>query len=159
MSTTINLEYCGIDGSGPTVREAKQDAARKLTALVNDLRRTSPLIILIEGHAALVWRDANGWTYRLITDENGALRDGPQYGSSSSADDREATERSVRRHLAMNAWTHDKDDAWLAAIPGLTEADRRQIGDWCAWQRRYKVARDAGKTDAEARDIAGGRAV
>ena len=30
-NTKMSLTYCGMQGEGPTVKEAKQDAARKLS--------------------------------------------------------------------------------------------------------------------------------
>ena len=89
MSKTIHLDYCGMAASGATVREAKQEAARKLTSLVSDLTRHSPEIVTCGAYSCLVYRDAYGWQSRLITDENGTVRSGPIYaggGDTGRAD-------------------------------------------------------------------------
>ena len=53
MAKTIHLDYCGMAASGATVREAKQEAARKLTSLVSDLTRHSPEIVTCGAFSAL----------------------------------------------------------------------------------------------------------
>lgn len=39
MSKQIHLTYCGMDGSGPTVKEAKLDATRKIESAIRDQYR------------------------------------------------------------------------------------------------------------------------
>ena len=153
MTTKISLEFCGMAGNGRTVTEAKQDAARKLTKLVEDLYQ-NPEIISCGGYSKLVWRDAHGWQSALIQTPDGGIAMG---GGCYGHDDRANAIKNARYHVAQNAWSHDvADDRAFAESAGL---DREKIADlvsWCGWQRRYKEAIARGHSPEVAHAVAGG---
>lgn len=162
---TIRLTYCGVDGEGPTVAAAKQDAARKIEDMVTQLTSFAPTIIAIEGWAALVaYCGPNaGWGHRLITgDQPGTVRSGPQYLGSSGK--RDVALMTAAKHVADCAWRHDiaDDAAWLEANrpEGISAAMWRDASSDLlyryGWQRRYKAARDDGYDDNDARHITSG---
>jgi hypothetical protein len=165
MSKSIRLTYCGIDATGRTVTEAKQAAARDLTALVRDLRNYNPAVVAYCGHAKLVYRGAESWCAMLLTSSHapGSIAAG---GAESGFGNRNDAIRSAAFHVADLAWSHaivdDMDFATKALAPYLAKADlardARELAERWAWQRRYKAARDAGYDDNQAHHIAGGLA-
>lgn len=159
MSTEIHLTYYGIEGRGPTVREAKAAAGREIEQIVKRCE-SDPLLVRIRDQAIIVYPRTSGWTYALITDEAG-LRTGAQgyrvNGVYSQGSFEEIRNAGVK-HLAQIAWTHDQDDAaFVQALPWLEQRHHSDLQSYFAWQRRYKAAKDAGKTDNEARDMADSR--
>lgn len=143
MFTQITLTYCGVEATGRTVTEAKQNAARRIERFIET--GPSPEIIVAGEYAALLWRTiAYGWEYKLIATPDGGLREGRVYGGNGH--DRKAdTERECRMHLA------DLATDWRTCITAddvhpvcEEQRDRREIADRCAWQRRYHAYKDRG---------------
>ena len=157
MTKTINLTYCGMDGSGPTVSAAKQDAALKLQSIM--FENATPCLVAVNGMSALVWFEPRGgWNYKIVAGAGPvAAISGDLYGCSSSSNRKETIAAAVK-HMADLAWSHDvaDDEAFFAAIPGLSPADARDLTGRVQWQRRYKAARDTGRSDEDARHIASG---
>jgi hypothetical protein len=167
MSKTIRITYYGMDGEGPTVKAAKEDAGHKLAHLVAQTEE-APVIVAVEGVAALVAYTQQGWGHRLITgqstDNTSGFFTGPQYVSGSYETKQEARLAALR-HVLDIAWRFECDDAaWLDQMTAsrtgcpLSHADARTLRTemlerW-AWQRRYRKAREAGRTDEDARNIA-----
>lgn len=160
MSKTIRIEYCGLDGSGRTVTEARQAAARKLTALVRDLRSNDPAVIQCGKIAKIVFRDADGWCTKIIADENG-IRDG---STTLGYESREAAIKSAISGVVQDAWRIDVPDDEAFALDVCARYMKRDEGQqlarelahWCGWQRRYAAAKEAGYNDNQAFHIAGG---
>jgi hypothetical protein len=155
MSKVHHLEYCGMPGSGPTVKEAKQDAARKLERLVNDSSK-DPVVVACGSYASLVWRSAYGWCSSLISSPDGFYkRLSPcYYGSTSTRDE---VIENARQHVAQLAWTPEvEDDVLFASAAGITAGRLVEFLSWVAFQRRYKRAIALGLNDNDAREVAGG---
>lgn len=138
---TKTANVLGFIGKGATVSDAKRDAERQI-------RETSagnwiPVLYRFRRTQWLLWRDLSGWNYRSITDVTGAL-----YGCSYAT--QVEAERALGRHAAQTDCIIGEDDgAWIADAK-----DRAQHLAWYAWQVRYKQAKDAGRTDDEARTLA-----
>jgi len=93
MATVINLRYCGVDGAGATVREAKLDATRKIEAYTEhalDLFHYAH-----RGHAVVGWPTIHGWTGVIAFPDNS----GPSYASVVGGPDRAKAEASAIEHL------------------------------------------------------------
>ena len=158
MTTTIRIAYYGMEGEGPTVREAKADAGKKLERLVRDVE-SGPQIYSFGDRLAIVARTRYSWGYRLV--ENNRPMGGGAHGFENFAD----AQRSALSHMADLAWSHDigDDRAFAAEAMRYLEATNRErdravediVYRW-QWQRRWKAARDRGFDDNEARNIAGG---
>jgi hypothetical protein len=158
MSTKINLTYCGMDGAGATVKEAKADAARKIETLIAELGRAPHLYLMqIDAWTALVARDANGWGYKIISTPDQPLAQGMVY-MNSFGNDQDATLRACAYSLLQNAWSQDvvNDELWLGSrVVNLPSAARDKslssnLLSWFSWQRDYKRLRDSGLSDTEA---------
>jgi hypothetical protein len=164
MSKKIRIEYFGVEGEGPTVTAAKQDAGRRLEHLVKQTEE-SPTIIKVGGVAALVAFQRHGWGWRLIQTTGQALNTG-RIHVSSGYDKREA-ELGALKHVLDVAWNFPNDvtdEEWITeSLKGcgvyLSLGDERQIKADAlrgfGWQRRYRVARAQGYDDADAFHIAG----
>lgn len=63
MSKEITLNYYGMSGTGPTVKEAKAAAGAKLEAWVKDDH--NPVLLNWRGTLLVMSRDAHGWGYRM----------------------------------------------------------------------------------------------
>jgi hypothetical protein len=158
MSKVIRITYYGMEGEGPTVREAKADAGNKLEQLVRDTE-SRPQIYSFGDRLAIIARTRYSWGYWLL--ENNKPMSGGTHGFENFAD----AQRSALSHMADLAWSHDvSDDRAFAAeaLKCLETANRdrdRAIDDlvyrW-QWQRRWKAARDQGFDDNKARNITGG---
>jgi hypothetical protein len=158
MSKTIRIAYYGMDGEGPTVREAKADAGNKLERLVKDVE-SGPQIYSFGDRLAIIVRARYSWGYRLVENNK------PMGGGCTGFENFAAAQRSALGHMADLAWSHDVSDdrAFAAEAMKCLEAAHRERGRaiddlvyrW-QWQRRWKAARDQGFDDNEARNIAGG---
>lgn len=156
MSKQINLTYCGMDATGRTVTEAKQDACRKLTSLVYSVNR-GPVVLYVGESVGLVWPDAYGWCSRIIAGPYAS-----ECRTSGYLDARSATQ-ACAAHIASLLWSHDvpNDRAFfervLADLPDAQMREtitRDQVG-YVAWQRGYRTAREQGMSDGQAHESAG----
>lgn len=168
MSKVIRLTYYGMDGEGPTVKEAKADAGRKLEHLVKQTEE-APVIVQVAGVAALVAFTKYGWGHRLIlTTGDSRLTTGSAW-VSGGRDTKHQAELSALKHCLDIAWNFpDDDETWFNdATNGiakcgvsLTGSEARTMrGEFLAerlWQRQYRVARAQGYDDEDARYIASG---
>lgn len=160
MATRIRLDYCGMAGEGATVREAKADAARKLTALVQDLE-SGPRLVRFGACASLIYRDARGWVTVLLDSEGSAKPSGPIYGSSHGHESLDDALVSAARHVAQLEWrkTVPSDAEFFRAAleaarlaPRLRPTLLRDLMDWANWQRRYAALAAEGLDDAAIRE-------
>jgi hypothetical protein len=169
MSKTIRITYYGVDGEGPTVTAAKQDAGRRLEHLVKQTEEP-PVIIMVEGEAAILGFTKYGWGHRCFMTARPAhaVLVGTQWLSGGFATKHEA-ELYALKHVLDNAWNFPPDDeAWFNdATNGvakcgvsLTTSEARRIrGEFlaqCKWQRGYRRYRDEGYNDEDARYMCSG---
>jgi hypothetical protein len=155
----VRITYCGVDGEGRTLAEARKDAAARLTRLVADVE-DGPAIVRVGGWAKLVIRTRESWAEYWLA-EDGRIASTTRASVFGHASRDEAV-RSAATHCADLAWSHDVADdlsfARNALAPYVAKRDldrtaRDQAERW-AWQRRYKAARDAGFDDQACRDLA-----
>jgi hypothetical protein len=167
MSKRIHMTYCGMDGEGATVAQAKQDAAHKIERLIADLQ-DAPAIVVVENFAKMVFRTSHGWASCIIATANdtntGAHVSERQVGLSYGGETREAEILAAAKHCADMAWSIDRpaeEDAtlarfWLKPYVNARDLDReaREMVSRWQWHRRYRDARNAGFDDDAARDHA-----
>ena len=109
MAQTIRIEYFGMEGSGPTVKEARADAGQKIEKALRG--SYEPQVIAFDGQMAILWREPkHGWLYGRIVD--GALHPGGM-GAEESCDEAKAR---ARFDLAQLAWSPDSDDEEILAF-------------------------------------------
>jgi len=161
MRKLIKITYCGMDGEGATVAQAKQDAARKIEAALK--AADEPVeVIAVRDCAAIVSYSvyAQSWGSRLILDD-GTVRTGPQWITTGDPT-KQAARIAALRHVAMTAWRFDDDDEVFATEATdrknsgcpLNHTDRRdvvaEILRNARFQRAYRACKEAGMSDAEA---------
>lgn len=141
MSTRISLTYCGMEGSGATVKEAKQDAARKIEAALDG----SYAPTLVRGFAddiRLVCRAPDGWNILRIDDR----KDGDLFGCSMVGTKADAIAQA-RMSLAQDAIFRAPDHG----LSILTDKSaRRQHADYVAWQMAARDGQSKGVSDPHA---------
>jgi len=144
MATKIQLTYCGMAGEGATVKLAKQDAARKIEAVLDGYY--SPHMLRQGDLMGLVWREPSGYCYKIIWADT---KSGSIFGNTSGRDsDQKETLRACARHMAQASGS-------IAGLEQyLTDADKREHTEYLAWHERYKAAKTAGYTDVQAHEIA-----
>ena len=146
MAQTVHIEYFGMPGSGPTLKEARADAGRKLERAMKETYR--PRVIRFCDHLAIVWREPdNGWRYGRVGE------DGELQGSIGSPETLDQAVARAQYDQAQLAWSPEADDEEvLGFIEDLTS--RGELRRWVEWQRRYDAYRKAGKGDVEAHEAA-----
>ena len=137
----ITVEYCGIEASGTTVREAKQAAAAQLSRLVKDVEQ-APTIVRSGAYAKLVWRGIEGWRSTIIAAPD--MTHGTMahlYGSCMSGDDRTTAVRRALCDVVQLAWILDVgSNSGFATENGLRGDDLASFLRWSTWQRSYAKA-------------------
>ena len=147
---TVTINYCGMEGTGRNVTDAKQDAARKIMAALSG--SYNPAVLECRGWTILLWRTPDAWYSRIIQQKGEPVTNSPS--TNWEGDDREEAIRSARAHLAQLAWRH----ADGLAVPRTDEdveiaLDQRQRGEFLSWagfQLAYRAARERGMSDTEA---------
>lgn len=143
MSTQISITYCGMPASGRTVKEAKQDAARKIESALSG--SYSPRFLRHADMLAFVWREPmSGFVYRIVYADTNA---GTLYGSCENADEI-ATTRAAARHMAQLAGHYSGLESYL------TDYDRCDLDRYFDWQARYSDAKARGLSDDDCRAFA-----
>lgn len=130
--------------SGKTMREARAKAEAFATEALSGTY--TPSVSVWKGVTMIVWRDPQAFNYRLL---------GGPFSLDSACVHRgftswEDAQCSAAFHAAQSTWTVDGGDdvhEWAESRAGDHES-------WCAWQRRYCGALQAGKTHEEARSAA-----
>ena len=133
---TTTIKHLGMEGTGRTKSEAKQDAISKIEAATAG--SYTPTVIVSGVWAALVYRDLSGWGYKLIATADEGIRAGAVF--AACYDSREKAHRDARRHvgqLSLPQWgagVFSPDD-----VPSVVEneEDRRELHRYAAWQRAY----------------------
>ena len=147
--------FCGVTAKAKTLAEAKAKVEETISAKLTGTYH--PVLIRTMGYTVIIWRQPeSGWTYRIL-DDYGRVPETDRdviHGITFSPDDRDATERRARRHLAQMIYDHKKGVTGEAII--LNEADKREHLSWVKWQNAYAAAKSRGADDELAREIAGG---
>lgn len=139
----ISLEYYGVTGKGATVKEAKQDAGRKIEKIVEGdytLR-----VVRTKRFTAVIWNTPNGWVSRIITtpEEQMINRVWP---SQYHGEDVESAMDRVAYHLCQLEWKPCDTEPALE-LPASYKAEWES---WVSFQRRYAEARRKGMSDTDA---------
>ena len=146
----IRLTHFGVDGSGRTVTEAKQDAGRKIQALVKELRFPS-VYRFPTGIIGVVARTLDGWSYALLYADQDSRTD---EHAASGYGDQAATIAAMRRHAAQNL-VFEVPDHGLSVL--VDDGARREHIGYVNWQLDYRALRAAGKSEHEAHEAASTR--
>ena len=126
---TIALEYYGMRGEGPTVREAKADAGRKLQAAMT--ANYTPRIVAWGKTLILVWQTPHGVV-------SGHVRDGRISGTCwhGTHDDLDEVEEQMR-YSAAQLEADVESDEWPGILP---KGRRREFASWVGFQRAWRHA-------------------
>ena len=143
MATKITLTYHGMDGEGPTVKEAKLDASRKIEKYLKDTEH-GPHTFTTEGYVVLVYRMHNSWASRIF----GPLLSGCECSGQSSKE--EATRRA-KYHLAQTISSIDNVRTDLCHPD-----DKNELTRYFDWQRRWKEFKAQGFNDNDCHKLASG---
>jgi len=151
---TVKIDYFGFAGQGPTVKEAKQDAGRKIQALQQGY--WTPKIVAWRGYAILVTRNLQGWDQYFIQHPDEPT---PRVGSCCCGFDSERESvHSAEMHLADLGWSPDTDALDVfPEFPTLTDYDRRDLISRRKWCLQIQHLTAAGLDTERARAIADGR--
>jgi len=138
--TMITVDYLGVQGTGKTVKAAKEDAVRKVRDLVAAAR--APLVYCYRGNTVIAWQtgdDRGMYTYTTPTTDEGMRH----YCATAQGDRYDAMRRG-RAHLARTL-----DDANAA-----DERDRATVQEDIdrskAFAELYHKHISKGATDSEA---------
>jgi hypothetical protein len=154
MATKIQLTYCGMAGEGATVKEAKQDAARKIEALLSG--DWQPIAFESRGWAIILHRSPDGWHPAIISDQSGKVRPDLFRGSCSGIRDKKEAIAQAIANLAQLSWDGAEVLPPCIASYGFRispEARRALVDDfrrWRGFQLAYKQAAKNGMQDCEA---------
>ncbi len=158
--TTVHVEYFGFAGEGPTVKAAKEDAGKKITALHRD--NWTPVIREWRGHAALVFRTLRGWEYRFIARPGELPPLQIPHGSSCGYSDRAEAIAAAERHVAANGWEPtdplDAFPVWFGTADNREHAAvRREMIDQRKWYKQmHHLHHECGIADETARRMIAG---
>lgn len=142
----ISLDYCGMEGEGKTVREAKRDATRKIEAALS--ADYTPRIISFRGETIIIWRSPKSTASSLL--HGGQIVGGCTL--YAPGEDRKRIEEQCRLQLAQTVWNYEEDLAPFLDFIG--EKNAPKFLSWVRWQNAYRQARHNGATDIEAHGIA-----
>jgi len=143
MATTITLKYCGMEGTGPTVKAAKQDAASKIERLLAE--SWEPTYIQGRTLIGMVWRDQFAWAYCIL---EAPITERPC--QHYNYDTREDAYRACARHMAQNEIDLDAADPYTAPDYVKNPIDRRSYADYVAWQLAARTALRQGVSNQDA---------
>lgn len=139
MTTTVRLTYFGMDGEGRTMKDAKLDAGSKIESLVREV--CTPKTLRVGNTTAIIWRDAWGWGYGFLNDQQG---EGDCICSHHSAT-LEECQRACREHLAQNVLDQDEYTTVESLPEWLTDkTSRREVCTYFEWQRAARYAQSLG---------------
>lgn len=150
MTKHVTVNYCGMEGSGRSVTEAKKDAARKLEQAVSG--SYEPILLSCRRYAVLVYRKPLGWDYCTVADETGFRT---SLCAGSYDDNKQFIMDAARWHLAQLAWLPadglEAPDMVLMDMP----RHQREFRSWAEFQLRYRDAIRLGMSANDAHDYAG----
>jgi hypothetical protein len=150
---TIRIIYCGVEGEGPSVTKAKQNAAGKVEHCLKE--GFAPAIIshpVYPNHVGFVYRSGiEDWSYHI---KSGPLNQVvTSHECSHSFPTRRATIDACRRHLAQYV-LHPADllaQSGCEFLEGEPDMLREHLR-YCAWQHSYRLLSLQGKSENECHD-------
>lgn len=146
MSRKVTIEFCGMLGTGETKAKAKQDAMRRIEAVLSG--DWNPYFLSHKGVVAIVSRapdaTAKQWDYQLAWE----LDRSKDLYPSRNYETRDAAIQAAAYHLAQNALSYDGLEHWLSLDR------RRDLDAYFAWQAEHAKAHAEGLTDQQCRDRA-----
>ncbi len=141
MPRTIKVEYLGIEGSGRTVAQARQDAARRAERVI----RQQPVVYAYRGHVLAVWATPYGGSYTIAHPDS----DGRVNFCTSCADFDDSLQSGIR-HLLDIARQEGEYEVPRWVPRGM---HRDLVAEWRhqdRFHRAYRDARARGLNDCEA---------
>ena len=145
MPKPKTIELYGVSGTGPTIREAKADAGRKIERLT----RERTYAYAHRGHALFVYPTTEGACYTIISPK----ADGPVHCCACCADVADAIKGGIRHLLDYDRPVGDVDmPSWVPSayvaefVDDFTRRDR--------FYAAYREAINAGETDVQAHETA-----
>ncbi|NEX60101.1 hypothetical protein [Noviherbaspirillum galbum] len=135
MTQQVSITYCGMDGTGRNVTEAKKDAARKIERLITG--DWTPFMFRHHGWTGFVFRtniQAQEWGYKLYQDDETSQA---VFAASLFAS-RDDAITAAAWHISQNAGTYAGLEKWL------TGAKQRELDEYFAWQAAYAQAKAEG---------------
>lgn len=150
----VQVQVHGMEGEGRNIQEAKADAIAKLEAATEGDYR--PALLSFGPCDAIVWRELDGWRYRLIHGDD-YVREYKVHHTGLFAHVVPATPtkaetiRAARYHTAQVGWQYGDDEAATAYVD---PQDRANIASWIRFQNAYRRLKNEGKSDVEAHDLA-----
>lgn len=157
--TTIHLDYFGMPGSGPTVKEAKLDAGRKIEAALEGCY--APLLLNFRGMLLVISRNPRDWGYRMFDLSEMKFLTVADHCSCGFQSEDEALLAAVK-HLADNKRQHGERDSELFDVLRGRERDnaRREFSSNAErsddFRDRYTLAISRGMPTGEAHNYACG---
>jgi len=151
---TVKIEYLGVEGIGPNVTKAKQDAARQVERIMGHLR---PSVYSFRGYVLVCWIDKYGASYTIADSTDS----GEKIGSCSGGLDKvECEERGIRHLLDITRTAGEFLDGLPDWVPTriVRKHATRWASDWRSndeFQRRYKDAESRGMNPHDCHSYAG----
>jgi hypothetical protein len=148
----------GMSGSGKTVTEAKQDAGRRITALLEEIG--APILLTHRGQMIVMSRDKYGWGYRLYQVAELKIRTDASHCSCGFAGKDDCLVAAVR-HLADLTRTEGETDSALFDALRTQQAARERYSFALkaaqddVWLDRRRTALARGMSENDAHDYAG----
>jgi len=144
-----------LTGEGATKTLAKADLEQQINKAV---AFNNPHIECWLGHVIVVTPTARGWeTFTIHPDQINSDAQASCCTFVGWEEDRNKIIDRARLNVAMSAWDQSVVDDEYVEMARLTAEGKSELASWIKFQRRYQAAKIAGKTDAEAFDIANGR--
>lgn len=150
---TIKVEVYGFEGSGATLKAAREDAQNKAREALSGYY--TPRILSWRGVVLTMWRDPrSGYAYSIVSPSQGEKHE-RHNGSTHPAcgHDEDAAWRRAVSHLAQFASTVADTEAPAFVTD---KGDRASYASYWRWQRQYRALTAAGFSDDDARRILGG---
>lgn len=147
---TVTATVHGVEGEGRNATEAKAAAIARLEAATDGDYR--PVLLRFNAAEALVWRELDGWRYRIIHQDDYGCESGlfahclqePQITKA-------ALIVAAKRHLAQIGWIPGQDDEAIAYVDA---GNRGELARWLRFQNAYRRFKAEGKSDMECHELA-----
>jgi hypothetical protein len=134
----ITIEYCGMQGTGQTVKEAKQEAARKIETFLSVDH--TPKVVSYGGRTAIAWMTPQGPVSGYI-ETDGRIRSTCHHETGVTM---ERVTDQLKMNLAMNAADVESDE-----LPSVITNNPDAIHSYESWLGFQRAYRHATGTDTE----------
>lgn len=139
----------GITGSGRNITAAKADWLAKVKVALEGT--FTPIRVTVHGLTAFVWREREGWCYKILRGLKPDESKEVLYGCGMMVGTRDDAERAARAHLAQNLFIKYICTGMSAII---NEEDRKDHARWVEWQYCFAAWVDTGMTQDKAHNAA-----